>query len=135
MPVPNLLHPVPIIVEQIDHASTLWDEDARESVQQASRSTPVTLQGQVKWGAVEEVEMERQGVAEGADGYVLFRKIDLDALGITLAPNDRFTAIAHVETDVYILKLQPMGHYTDQGGHTLVRAWFEDRTPAKVAHG
>jgi len=135
MTVPNLLHAVPVELVQIDTASTLWDEDAREAVQQASRSTPITLQGQVKWGAVEEVEMERQGVAEGADGYVLFRKIDLDALGIVLAPNDRFTKIGHIETDVYILKLQPMGHYPDQGGHTLVRAWFEDRTPAKVAHG
>lgn len=135
MTVPNLLHPIPVTIVQGDPDATLYDEDAREPAQQLARATPVVLQGQVKWGAVEEVEMERQGVAEGADGYVLFRKIDLDALGITLAPNDRFTKIGHVETDVYILKLQPMGHYTDQGGHTLVRAWFADRTPAKVAHG
>lgn len=135
MTVPNLLDPVPVTIVQGDVASTLYDEDAREPVQQLAHQTPVTLQGQVKWGAVEEVEMERQGVAEGADGYVLFRKIDLDVKGVTLAKNDRFTQIGLVETDVYILKLQPMGHYTDQGGHTLVRAWFEDRTPAKVAHG
>ena len=135
MTIPSLIHPVPIVIVQGDTSATLYDEDAREPVQQLSRSTPITLQGQVKMGATEEVEMERQGVAEGADGYVLFRKIDLDALGVTLAPNDRFTKFGHVETDVYILKLQPMGHYTDQGGHTLIRAWFEDRTPAKVAHG
>jgi len=135
MTLPFLLHPVPITVERLDTASTLYDEDAREAVQQASRATEVTIPGQVKWGSVDKVEMERQGVAEGADGYVLFRKVDLDAASIELAPNDRITRIGHVETDVYVLKLQPMGHYTDQVGHTLVRAWFEDRTPAKVAHG
>ena len=74
-------------------------------------------------------------MVEGSDGYVLFRRIDLDTAGITLQRQDRFSKLGHVETDVYIVRLEHTAHYPDQGGPTLVKAYFEDRGPSRQTRG
>jgi hypothetical protein len=133
--IPNLLHPVPISVEKIDRASTYYDPDAREPIQQAARATTVVVQGQVNWGTQKGLEPAKAGPREGATGYVLFRRVDLDAAGVTLEDNDRFAKLGDVETDVYVDRLEWEGHYPDQGGPTLVKAYFSDRQPAKQTRG
>jgi len=132
---PRLLHPVDIILEQLDIASTYYDDDARESIQQVARKTSVTIKGQANWGAQMELSPTKTGAREGSRGYVLFRKVDLDAAGISLKDNDRFKKIGDIDTDVYVSRLEWLGHYPGHGGPTLVKAYFEDLRPAQQTRG
>ena len=133
---PRLLHPVPIVIQQMDQSTTMYDDDYREPIQQSQRFANVTLPGQVKWTVgLDELKMERGGVRLEAEGYVLFRYKDLKAKNITLKKDDRLITIGGVEVDVYITKIQPMGHYPSAAGPTLVRAWFNDRQPNKQGKG
>lgn len=132
MPMPNLLHPVPVSIQTHNTSSTQYDEDFREPVQQTVKSSSQTVEGQVKWANSEEIKVTIGGVQKKADGYVLFRYIDLSAAAtpITLKVNDRLISIDGENTDVYIMKLTPCGHYPGLG-KTMVKAFFEDRQPAK----
>lgn len=131
MVLPNLIHPVPCAIEQIDRPATLYDEDAREPVQYAARATSIVVPGQPRWTSERELEVAAGGPIEGARGYVLFRYADLVARGVTLAINDRITMQGQLIDEAYVVRLQPMGHYSDQNGASLVRAWVADRKPAK----
>jgi hypothetical protein len=129
---PRLIHPVPVTIEQLDLAETIQDDDYREPVQQAARKAKVTsVKGQPRWEGSKELEFTKGGVQQKADGYVLFRYVDLEAAGVTLSDNDRFTLIGKQVTDVYIVQLQPVAHYSDKGGATLLKAFFMDRQPSR----
>lgn len=143
MPIPNLLHPVPVSIQQIDKTDqdvsggdgTWFDHDFREPVQQVADAVAGVVQvpGQVKWGMDEKLMATLSGALAEADGYVLFRYVDLEANSITLKQNDRFTKLGKIDVDVYIIGLRPEGHYTDVGGATLVKAFFKDRQPSRQA--
>lgn len=135
MPIPNLIHPVPILIQQIDTAETLYDDELREPVQQSVRGATVTVDGQVKWGLDQSVDSERRGAQEDSDGYVLFRYVDLQAQGVTLKHEDRFIKLGTLDVDVYVTSLRPEGHYSDTGGPTLVKAFFADRQPSRQTRG
>ena len=135
MPLPNLIHPVDIVIEQIDKTETMYDEYAREPIQIVDREAQLTLPGQVKWESQFGLEHEKSGARETSRGYVLFRKTDLDAQTITLQLNDRIVKMGHVETDVYINRLEWMGHYQDQDGPSLQKAYFVDRRPSLQSRG
>lgn len=124
---PRLLHPVPITIEKVEIDTTIVDDDFREPIQHADREAAVIVDGQVKWGVSDELKMGEVGVEDLADGYVLFRYIDLEAQSIVLEKNDRFTKLGKLDTEVYVVKLRPVGHYTDQGGATMVKAFFSER--------
>jgi hypothetical protein len=128
---PRLLHPVPVIVEQVSIPETAYDLDAREPVQQAARLASVTIPGQAKYGSSKELSYESSGPQAGERGYVLFRQRDLDSRGIVLAVNDRITKVGRTDHDSYITRLEPTGHYAEFGGNTLVKAYFADRQPSK----
>ncbi len=136
MVMPNLIHPVPVTIQQFDIAATIQDDDYREPVQQAARKANVTIvRGQPKWSGEKDLTYTKGGVQLKADGYVLFRYKDLEAASVELRDNDRFTLIGKQVVDVYIVKLRPLGHYTDQSGETLVKAFFMDRQPARQGLG
>ncbi len=135
MPVVRLLHPVPIVLEQINKGTTIYDEDSREPIQQASRPVKVDLQAQVKWSSQFSEENTRVGTVESASGYLLFLKVDLDAKSIVLQLEDRFSRIGTRDTDVYITRLRPVIHYPDHGGHAGIKAFFNDRQPSKQTRG
>jgi hypothetical protein len=42
------------------------------------------------------------------------------------------TGIATVPVNLYIYMIQRRGHYPDQGGHTLLKAWFQDKGPVRA---
>ncbi|KKN30264.1 hypothetical protein LCGC14_0835790 [marine sediment metagenome] len=128
---PNLIHPVPVEIQQIDLGGTFMDPDAREPVQHATRATTVTVPGQPRWNSQLTKGHERGGRTESAIGYVVFRTLDLNANSVVLQVNDRFKKIGTVDTDVFIERLEHTGHYPDQGGPTLVKAHFTDRQPSK----
>ena len=127
---PNLLHPVPVQIEQIDKGTTIYDDDAREPVQRAERKAVVTVPGQANYGSSSNQQYGSGGPREGEGGYVLFRVRDLAAKSITLQSDDRLIGIGELGQDGYITRLQPRGHYPAYG-HTLVRAYFSDRQPTK----
>jgi len=127
---PRLLHPVTVLIEQISTTTTAYDPDTREPIQQAARAASISLKCQVKYGASKETSYESGGIREGERGYALFRQRDLDNASVTLAPNDRITKIGRVEHDVYITRLEPLGHYPGYA-NTLVKAYFADRQPSK----
>lgn len=128
---PRLLHPVRVVVEQINKGATAYDYDAREPIQQAARDTQLTLRGQVKYGSSTELRYDDAGPMENERGYVLFSQRELDAASVVLAVNDRITRIGVVDHDSYITRLEPMGHYPEFGGNTLLKAYFADRQPSK----
>jgi len=129
--IPNLLHPVPVDVEQLDKSGTIYDDDFREPTQQVEHKTVVHLEGQVHWGEMKEVGVTQAGVEENAAGYVVFRYVDLEAQSVVLRLNDRITRLGKLDTDLYITKLKPSGHWPDQGGATLLKAYFMDRQPSR----
>lgn len=128
---PRLLHPVVVVVEQIDKASTVYDEDTREPVYQASRHAAVSLPGQASYGSSKERSYAAYGPSEDESGYITFLMRDLTAQSVRLCIGDRISKIGNVDHDAYINKLQPMGHYPEFGA-TLMRAYFQDRQPVKL---
>jgi hypothetical protein len=134
-PLPNLIHPIDVKIQQINIAATIYDEETREPIQKAARSATTTVKGQILWGKSENLKASAGGSEEQADGYVLFRYKDLIAKSIVLQLNDRFIKMGHVDTDVYITSIQPLGHYPDQNGPALVKAYFQDRQPSKQGQG
>lgn len=132
MPVPNLLHPVDCTISRIDRAGTLYDTEAREPVQAAKRAVSVVVPGQAKWFSENELNVQAAGPDKVSRGYVLFRKVDLDARGFMIAVDDRITGQGFLIDEVYIIRIEPIAHYPDQGGATMFKAHFSDRNPAKT---
>lgn len=140
MVLPNLIHPIPVEIETLSRAETFVDDDYREPIQDAARGARTVVRGQIKWGADDQVAPSAVGAESSSDGYVLFRTVDLRAAGIPIVKQgDRFVRIGAganaIPVDVYVVKVVPMGHYPDQGGATLVKAYFKDRMPAKYNRG
>lgn len=133
--IPNLIHPVPIKIQSLDRSNTLYDDDMREPVQQAVRGSTVTVDGQVRWTNDQAGVSRRRGTEESSDGYVLFRYIDLTAKSVTLKREDRFIKLGTIDTDVYVTKVEPLGHYPDQSGPTLIKAYFADAQPSRQTKG
>jgi hypothetical protein len=135
MPIPNLIHPVPIVIQRKDDAKTYVDGDFREPIQQSARLTNTTVPGQVKWFSDEEMLAGHAGIQAESEGYILFRRVDLAAAGVVLKLNDRFTKLANVDTDLYIVNFRHEGHWPTEGGSTLIKAYFKDRTPSRQNRG
>jgi hypothetical protein len=127
MPIPNLLHPVKITLQRRNVTDTLYDEDMREPIGQTSYYAEETLMGQVSWENKDNVYVDEKGTQLKAIGYVLFRYVDLESKGITLKYQDRIKKIGRHEEELYIINTKPIGHYSDQDGATLIRAYFTDR--------
>jgi hypothetical protein len=131
MPIPNLLHPVPIEIRQTDKAGTPQDHDFREPINRVKRQPTQTVDGQVAWANDKRIQYTRGGSRYDADGYVLFRYVDLEAKSMELKTGDKLVKIGKITSNVYIVHFQPQGHYTDVGGATLVKAFFSDKDPVK----
>lgn len=136
---PRLLHPFPTQIQTAEPATVSQDEGYREPVQTIGRSETFTIAAQWKWFSDRELALNRSGAEESSDGYVLLRYTDLRALGKEVKRGDRIigygTGAAAVKTDLYVVKLRHEGHYPDQGGPALVKAFFADRQPAHQTRG
>lgn len=135
MPVPNLLHKTLITIRQQNRAQTEWDDDAREAIQVVKKDSDLKLYGQVSFmGAGRgdmNLEYHRRGVNEGGLGYILFRYVDLDDLGVTIQRNDQVVQIGRRAVDLWVERVTPVGHYEDQDGPTMLKAHITDRKPAR----
>lgn len=132
---PNLIHPVKITVQRELKTATIVDADFREPVQQAARKSQFIVSGQVSWGQDQALMMTSGGATEDSDGYVLFRYIDLQRIGESVVRGDRITKTGKIDVDVYVVRVQPMGHWPDIGGATIFRAYFKDRAPSRQNRG
>lgn len=143
MPIPNLLHPTAITIQVLSRTTTIQDDDYREPVQQADRGADFVCPGQVAWTSDELMNADTLGANESSAGYIVFRLADLRAItkqsDFRLKQNDRFLKLGTgpnaIEVDLYITDLRYGGHWPDQGGATIVKAFFKDRFPSKQNRG
>lgn len=139
MVLPRLLHPIPTEIQSRAPATVSQDQGYREPVQTIGRSATFTILGQWKWFSSRELRMNKSGAEEGEDGYVLLRMIDLAAQSKKIARGDRIVGYGagrgRVDLDVEVVKLRYEGHYPDQVGPALVKAFFSDRQPSRQTPG
>jgi hypothetical protein len=137
MPTPMLLHPIPVKLRKSDRAFTAaWDENFREPVGQVRRKQrPIELVAQVKNIRVENVVLKEGGKSEHADGYLLFLASDLERRKVTIETGDRIVEIGSGsrtrEVDYYVVQVTGRGHYPEHFGHTMIKAFFQDREPSR----
>ena len=135
MPIPNLLHPVDIKIDAIDRAGSDMDDQAREPVPGSRHSsTSVTVPAQVAYFNHSERARMVAGGMQRILGYLLFRYKDLNDLSYTPRAGDRIVDIgAQTDQNLYLETFEDAGHYPDQQGATMVRAFFTDRKPSRTA--
>lgn len=137
MPTPTLLHPIPVKLRKSDHTFTAaWDENFREPVGQVRRKQrPIELVAQVKRKRIEQVIATEGGKSEHADGYLLFLAGDLERKKVTIETGDRIVEIGSGEraqaVDYYVVQVTGRGHYPEHYGHTMIKAFFQDREPSR----
>jgi hypothetical protein len=126
-------------VQSVNRDMTIQDAGYSEPVQLVQYDDVYTVPGQWKWLSDKELRAQDIGAVEYSTGYVLFRMSDLRALGKRIKTGDRIVAygsgVARTELDVYVTKLRYEGHYPDQHGPGLVKAFFNDRAPERQKPG
>lgn len=130
---PFLVHPVDIILEQLNEGETVYDENAREAIGQVARAAPIPLSAQVSYGKTDGPSWKfggQGGVSSDSLGRVAFMKRDLDTAGVTLARGDRIASIAGNAQNLYLTEEKLAGHFS---GVTNIIVWrFEDKRPGKL---
>jgi len=127
---PNLIHPISVVIDQVDPEATAWDEEAREPVRQ-TKTKRITVDAQVKWFNMDDPKAREAGVGYYARGYLLFSVSELLEAGISINRQDRVVKIGFMSVqDTYIRGFAPMGHYPDQNGAGLLKAYFGDKPEA-----
>lgn len=131
MPVPNLIHPIPVTIEPIEAAAAVWDAEAREPLHGARSTSSFVINAQISWDLERNPRDHPAGVAEESTGYILVRYVDMDAQSVSIKRGDRITKIGARAMDLYVTGTKPRAHWPDQGGPTLVRFYFGDRQPVR----
>jgi len=152
MPHPNLIHPVKVVIQQLDRDNTLYDDQAREPVRQAIRkgSAPntgneITIKAQISFyfaGAkLDYPEWLREGVLERTVGYLAVRFVDMEKLGLVtydadgyfdelgIKRGDRITRLGHRKVNLYVTGFKDFAHYPKLK-QTLIQINFDDRHPS-----
>lgn len=152
MPRPNLIHPVKVVIQNLDRDLTVFDDEAREPVRQAVRkgSAPntgdeITLKAQISFyfaGAkLDYPEWLREGVLERTVGYLAVRFIDMERAGllsydadgdfdvIGIKRGDRIVKLGHRTVDLYVTGFKDFAHYP-RLKQTMIQINFDDRKPS-----
>jgi hypothetical protein len=137
VPIPNLLHPIPVQLRKSDKEFTAaFDENFREPVGQVRRKQrPIDLRAQIKSTKIDVAVATEGGVQLESDGYLLFLYPDLVKAGVTIEQGDRIIKIGFGDSardvDYYVIRATPRGHYPEYGGPTMLKAYFQDREAAQ----
>jgi hypothetical protein len=138
MPTPRLLHPIPVEIRKADKKFTAaYDENLREPVGQVRRKQkPIKLRAQLKIKDTDSPSAAEGGVNEmTTGGYLLFLTADLKKAQVEIERGDRIVKLGEGdngrEVDYYITKLYWRGHYPEHGGPTMLKAFFQDRSPSR----
>jgi hypothetical protein len=138
MATPRLQHPVNIYLRKADKGETaVWDEKLKEPVGQVRRKQkPIKLRAQIGKGSADRAVATEGGTSEKSDGYLLFLTRELKTAKVTIEVDDRIVQIGEGdsarEVDYYVIRLAWRGHYPEHRGHTLLKAFFEDRQSSRV---
>jgi hypothetical protein len=148
---PKLIHPVWIVIEQMDRTNTVFDNSAREPVRHVTRKgaeprsgDQTRIKAQVSYyfagGRLDYPMYDRRGVEEKTDGYIAMRVKDMIAAGlatkdattgivtVSLLRGDRVVQHAGRAVDLYITGFEDFGHYPVLNS-TLLQANFQARHP------
>lgn len=128
MPNPRLIHPIPVIIEQRDLTTTIYDEDTREPVRQVARKAETTINAQILWDFHDDPNPKTGGLELEETGYILAKISELKSASISLSFGDRIKKIGDLDVELYITRTRPLGHYPPTGA-TILRAYFTDRDP------
>jgi hypothetical protein len=122
--IPRLVHPIDVLVEQVDSVATTVDADFREPVNAAGAvfRPPVQLRAQITWGTKDEFRRSPGGDEYQSDGHLTFLRAELDARGIQLHKGDRVEATADQTYRYRVVAVEPAGHYNSRP--YLVKAIF-----------
>lgn len=139
---PHLLHKTKCVIEPVDLEGTSYDEEAREEIDNMARKPTITISAQCEYrrGMQSRTGSDLQVVVAGGTnleefGYILVRVRDCTSKGWTPTVGDRVAKMGRRLTDCYIMAIQPIAHYADQDGASLLRCYVQDRTPASVTKG
>ena len=127
---PNLIHPIPIVIEPIDRTNTVYDEEAREPLRNAARKTTVTVPGQIQPLEASSFLGFRGGPARDYKLRIIFRIVDCQRRGWEPKRGDRITKMGSETTELYVMALGPAAHYPDMNGRTLYNLYIADRRPS-----
>lgn len=130
MVLPRLLHPVTIIVETKDASRTITDSRSRSVVGQPLRKR-VSFKGQLSNKRHDQIGMNPGGRETGGEGYILVRLVDLERAGIEVDIGDKIIKMGRRDVKYYVTRLEYKAGYSDQDGHSLVRFFYNDRSPVK----
>lgn len=131
---PNLLHPIPVFLRQIEKEKTSrMDDNLREPIGAVDRpSEAIKLMGQIKWHSQDMAVATHPGSEERSSGYILFKSSDLKREHVILNIGDKVVRIGKndkiQDVDLYFIKFEPIAH-TGSGNH-LTKAHFQDRQPS-----
>ena len=138
MATPRLLHPIKVFLRKADKEETaVWDEKLKEPIGQVRRKQkPIKLTAQIGKGSADRSVATEGGTSEKSDGYLLFLTSELKLKKVTIEIGDRVIQIgegdSEREVDYYLLRLAWRGHYPEHRGHTMLKAFFEDRQSSRV---
>ena len=147
---PKLIHPVNVVIEQLDRTNTVFDTSAREPVRQVTRKgsmartgNQTTIKAQVSFyfagGRLNYAMYGRRGVDEKTDGYIAILFTELikkglatkDADGVvthSLLRGDRVVRFGNRAVDLYITSFEDFAFYPGMN-QTILQASFQDRHP------
>jgi len=132
--IPNLIHPIPVTLELLDHSQSVFNDTFREPVGGGARPIRYVLPGQV-FDQDEIHNAISSGLTPVVEGYVIFRVVDqLKFLPRRLQRNDRiiqFGKGANVEpVNFFLYRLRRRGHYAN--GATLNMWWYSSQSPVRT---
>jgi len=134
LPLPRLLHKTLVKIRQQNQSGTKYDRRAREPVGKVARRVPIYPYAQVSWKSAV-IKTTAEGNEVTVDGYLLFLRTDLVKLGIDIQYSDLIyeigTGPALRSVNLFVEMIQYRGHNPNYGGHTLVKAWFTDKSPTR----
>lgn len=129
MPIPRLVHPVPVRVVPLAKADSAFDEDLREPMREVEGGDTIETVAQVSYNV--DARSLPIGIVEGVSGYLLFLRADLEADGYAPKIGDRIVEIGNSgETLLFVVFVRDGAHYPDAGGATTRYVYFNDRRPS-----
>ena len=135
---PNLLNAILVELQQIDESGTVFDNRRRGTSNVVKRSISFSIQAQIVFVDGEFIEKSKgknpdernlAGNVLSTMGYIIVRKIDLDAQNKELKNGDKMISYGTPEKpcELFLIGQKEAAHYTDKGHNTLQKWYFQDR--------
>lgn len=134
MMIPDLIEPVPILIQQINKAQTPYSigvSGRREIINHVTRNATIELPAQVIFGNTDQKPRYSQaGTDEQSAGYFVFRYADLEAQGVKITRGDKIIKIGQIDIELFFMhSVGDPAAQISSVGFTLVRMFFMDRIP------